>query len=337
MAMNSIKCILPARQRGMSLIELMISMLLGLFIVLGIGTLFVQNKQSYRQDEMIARMQEDARYALNTIVDDIELAGFWSNMFNPGGIVVDDEVTIATDCGDGTANWIYDTQQSVVTYDGTTGGAINSIFGCIADHEPSTDAIAIRRVEGSSMEAKGQALEADEVYLRTNGAVGLLFENHAFTPDIPVGGVDVANWRYIPRIYYVRNHAQTEGDGIPTLCAYQLDYSGASPTMTEECIAQGVERFEIEYGMDTGVDGVADRYVSNPTVNQLRANRLVSVRLHLLMRSIDADPTNPNTKTYTIGNLPAYTPDDNFARRVYTTTVLVRNSRNLHCMTTGAC
>lgn len=323
----------------MSLIELMISMMLGLFIVLGVSTLFVQNKQSYRQDEMIARMQEDARYALNTIVDDIELAGFWSNMFNPGGIVVDDEITLAQDCGNGSANWMYSTDDLVAAYDSTTaGGTIASVFGCInaTNHQPDTDGIAVKRVEAMSMESKPSALVAEEVYLRTNGVLGLLFENHPFTPDIDISGPNVEHWRYVPSVYYVRNFANTAGDGIPTLCRYSMDYSGTSPKMAEECIAQGVERMQIEYGIDTDVDGVANRYLSNPTVTQLQ-QRLVSVRLHLLMRSIEADPTNPNNKTYTVGNLAAYTPADNFYRRIYTTTILVRNSRNLRCMQTGSC
>lgn len=329
------------RQAGLSLVELMIAMLLGILIVGGMAALFVQNKNSYNQDERVARMQEDARFALNEIVRDVELAGFWSNLLNPVSIVVDDELAITQDCGDGTANWMYTPLQAVTAYDKpTNGNAISTMFGCIdaSAYRAGTDAIAIKRVEGMPMERKDNPdddLADSEVYLRTNGVLGLLYTNAStFTPDAVIAGV-AQNWRYMPRIYYVRNYAATAGDGIPTLCRYYLDFSAATPTSTEECLARGVENLQIEYGIDTDTDGVANQYFSNPTAAQLQS-QLVSVRIYLLMRSVEPDPGYTNIKMYNLGNT-VYdpNPDDNFYRRVYTTTVLVRNTRNLRCVNMG--
>lgn len=325
------------RQHGLSLVELMIAMTLGLLIVGGMGALFVQNKGSYTQDEQVARMQEDARYALNSIVDDIELIGFWSDIFTPGSINAHADLTSAgtsAGCG-GTTAWIYNPVQAAVVFDHTAAG-INTVFNCIAnaDHQANSDAIGINRVEGAAIDATaaaGGALDAQTVYLKSNGANGILL-----TPgmsDATVSGT-LNYWQYKPKIYYVRNYAESAGDGIPTLCVYQLSEDLATPTMQETCIARGVESLQIEYGVDTDTDGVANIYTSTPTTNWLQ-NRLVSVRVHLLMRSQQPVAGYTNTKTYSLGNLDNYTPKDAFYRRVYTTTILVRNTRNLRCIDMG--
>ncbi|MEE8119589.1 MAG: prepilin-type N-terminal cleavage/methylation domain-containing protein, partial [Gammaproteobacteria bacterium] len=100
-----------SHQQGLSLIELMIAMTLGLMIVAGMATLFVQTRKSFTQDEMIAQMQDDARFAMNEIVRDVSLGGFWATLLDPVNITVDTAPApaLANDCGDGTANWMYQT------------------------------------------------------------------------------------------------------------------------------------------------------------------------------------------------------------------------------------
>lgn len=331
-------------QRGMSLIELMIAMTLGILIVAGMATLFTQNKNSYRQDEKIARMQEDARFAMNEIVDDIELAGFWSNLHDPATITVDADLVVSQDCGDGTANWIYDPMQPIAAFDTQTAGTDpNAVFECLtnANWQAGSDVFLIKRVEGMALEEKTTApaaATAPRVYMRTNGVIGWLHQSGDASGEPSFGAGTVENWLYLPALYYVRNYAETAGDGIPTLCRYSMNYAqdvaGGNPSLVEECLAQGVETMQLEYGIDNNSDGVANLYLSNPTAAQLAAD-LVSVRVHLLLRSLTADQNYTNTKTYSLGNLDYDPVDDGFYRRVYTTTISVRNPTNLLCMQAG--
>ncbi|HEX6930465.1 MAG TPA: PilW family protein [Gammaproteobacteria bacterium] len=318
---------IPLRQRGLSLVELMIAMTLGILIVGGMGMLFVQNKTSYIQDEQVARMQEDARFALNMLVDDVELIGFWSDIHTPTAIATHADITGNAGCS-GSINWIYVPQRPVVVFD-HTGTSINSAFNCIADasRQANSDAIAINRVEG----AQTTTLDAQTVYLKSNGASGVLMTSSML--DSTVTGT-INWWQYKPTLYYIRNYAETAGDGIPTLCVLELSEDLATPTMTETCIARGVESLQVEYGIDTDVDGVANTYSSAPAATLL-TDRLVSVRLHLLMRSQQPIAGYTNDKSYSLGNLDSYQPNDGYYRRVYTTTVLVRNTRNLRCIDIG--
>jgi type IV pilus assembly protein PilW len=63
------------RQRGLTLIELMIAMVLGLMIILGVVSFFITNNQTYRVNEALAKMQENARIALELLSREIRMAG----------------------------------------------------------------------------------------------------------------------------------------------------------------------------------------------------------------------------------------------------------------------
>jgi len=64
-------------QQGLTLIELMIAMLLGVFLIGGILQIFISTKQSYRMQENLSRLQENGRYAIDFIARDIRMAGYW--------------------------------------------------------------------------------------------------------------------------------------------------------------------------------------------------------------------------------------------------------------------
>ena len=94
---------------------------------------------------------------------------------------------------------------------------------------------------------------AGQVYLRTNGTVGLLFKEPASAAPPVVVAPPLADWEYRPSIYFIRNYSNAPGDGIPALCKKVL--TGVGPSMTSECIAAGIEDLQIEYGIDLNDDG----------------------------------------------------------------------------------
>ena len=63
------------RQRGVTLIELMVAMVLGLIVAAGIVTLFLSTSSSNRAQNQMARLQEEGRYAVNRISADLKMAG----------------------------------------------------------------------------------------------------------------------------------------------------------------------------------------------------------------------------------------------------------------------
>jgi len=75
--MNTQRASLPLRrQRGMSLVELMVAMTIGLILTVVIANLFLGTKQTYRTQDDLARMQENVRFAFQIIGRSVRLAGY---------------------------------------------------------------------------------------------------------------------------------------------------------------------------------------------------------------------------------------------------------------------
>lgn len=102
-------------QQGFTLVELMISMTLGLILLLIIGTAFVSSRQAFREQEDNARIQESGRFALEFIGRNIKQAGHAEVPFS--GIKVEFEGTAIR--GTNGAAGVADTV--TVQYDGAFG------------------------------------------------------------------------------------------------------------------------------------------------------------------------------------------------------------------------
>jgi type IV pilus assembly protein PilW len=322
------------RQRGMTMVELLVAMLLAVILGAAIVSAFAANSHSFNQDESVLRMQDDARHALRELSFAVSMAGHYGELLVPGAITNDDNLTVGTDCGaGGVVEWVYRTvspgtgdSQSITSVDNATGAAANANHSCIqaGELEAGTDVISIKRVSG----ARSAATTAGRVYLRTNGTVGLLYQAPApVTPDLDVP-LPRAEWEYRPSVFFVRNYANVSGDGIPTLCKKVL--RGNLPGMITECLATGIENLQIEYGIDTSGDSNPNLYLPNPTVAEIQ--NVVTARIFLLARTTDLDFRYVNDKTYNISNAPAFQPDDGFHRRVFSTTVTIQNIRSLSAM-----
>lgn len=322
------------KQQGMTLVELMIAMSLSLLLGAAVMSVFVNNRHSFNQDENLQRMQDDARHALREITFDIAMAGHYADLLIPGSVTNDNSLSLTTDCGPvGAAEWMYQTVQpgtsqflSVVALDNASPAQAAANFSCIngAEFVDGTDVVAIKRVAGIRAGARVNG----QVYLRTNGTVGLLFRE-------PLGGVTAiavpapnSDWEYRPSIYFIRNYENTPGDDVPTLCKKVLRIPG--PGMTTECIAAGIENMQVEYGIDITGDGFTNLYLPNPTLLQMQS--VVAARVTLLARAADIDTRYENAKTYLLSNADPYTPQDNFHRQTVSTTVGIQNIRSLNAM-----
>lgn len=62
-------------QAGVTLIELMIAMVLGLLLILGLSNVYLAQRQSYRVNENLARMQDNARIAFELMARELREAG----------------------------------------------------------------------------------------------------------------------------------------------------------------------------------------------------------------------------------------------------------------------
>jgi type IV pilus assembly protein PilW len=321
-------------QRGLGLVELMIAMMLSLLLSIAVISVFTANSRSFQQDENVLRMQDDARHALRELAFELSMAGHYADLLIPGSVTPDDSLTLSSDCGPiGTDDWMYQTVAagtglalSVVALDNATAADAAANFSCIdaGEFQEGTDIVAVKRVAGvrTGVPANGR------VYLRTNGTVGLLFQEPV--TSVPVIDIPMprADWEYRPSVFYVRNYADMPGDGIPTLCRKTL--GGATPGMMTECLASGIENLQVEYGIDTSDDGDANVFLPDPTIGQMQT--AVSARIFIQARTLEDDLRYQNDKTYTLSNAAPFVPGDGFHRRIDSTTVTIQNIRSLNVM-----
>lgn len=81
-----------SRARGLSLIELMIAMVIGLVLMLGVTQIFIASRAASRLSEGAARTQENARFALDFLQRDLRMAGHFG--------CVNDQAHVVKNTGD---------------------------------------------------------------------------------------------------------------------------------------------------------------------------------------------------------------------------------------------
>lgn len=331
------------RQQGLSLVELMIAVTLGLIVLTAILAVFSQNSRSFRQTETVARMQDSARFALDSLARDLSMAGYYGGMYGAASIA-GLTAAPANDCGAADSStspatpWAFRLGRRVEFRNQGSTTPVATAFPCLGTATTpvaaDTDIVAIRRVAGQATAelASGSTaqLRAGQFYLKTNGTVGSLIHNGssgnyalASSTDQPLQA-PVSFWKYLPRVYFIRSYADTPGDGIPALCRMELQQV-ANATMAVECLADGVENLQIEWGLDADNDCVVDTYTSSPGADAL-AQTAITARLWLLVRSTDPDGGYTDDKHFDFGDYRrAAAQADAFHRRVYSTTVQLRN------------
>lgn len=73
---------LGRRQAGLSIVEFMVGLALGLLIVAGASSMFVGNIVSARRLQVEARLEQDLRAAMDMITRDLRRGGYWANAMN---------------------------------------------------------------------------------------------------------------------------------------------------------------------------------------------------------------------------------------------------------------
>ena len=134
--------------KGVTLIELMVALTIGSFLMLGAVTVFMQSRTTFRINESVSRLQENSRYALDAIEPDIRMASYFGLTSRPTKIgnsatVLDPVPAGLAVNGDCRQNWSID-------FDINIGGSNNGYawicpaFG--TGPQPTSDTLEIRRV-----------------------------------------------------------------------------------------------------------------------------------------------------------------------------------------------
>lgn len=340
-------------QRGLTLVEVMVGVAIGLVILAALSLLFAGSSRSRGETERAGLRTDNGRHALDTLATELAHAGFLGEL-DPRGLPAPASRPAA--CASDLATLEAAVTLPVLGHDQPTPAQVASpALACLGGGlMPGTDLLVVRRaatcVQGT---ADCTALTAG----------GLGFQASSCADASELGGTDsdgrlrlaafpgAARFtlrqrdcvtpaplrRYLVRIYFIARD-DAPGDGIPSLKRVELDPGGGFGAPVT--LVQGVQDLQVEWGLDSNGDGAVDLYASDPDGWCASASPPVppgacwqlpvTARLFVLARSVEPSPDWRDTRRYTLGQSGPVVPvagpfGDGWRREVYARTVALRN------------
>ncbi len=320
---------LKHNETGLTLVELMVALAIGSFLMIGAVQIYNQSRQAFIVNESVARVQETAQFAIDTIEADLRMASNWGRTSralsiegrsligqeNPLGLAVDDE------CG---VSWVLDIATPVDGDNNTYN------LACLAENggQVDSDVITIRR---ASVLPAPLGPQAGRLQIQSTRLQGIIFNDGT----VPAGfsPADSATHNLMISSYYV----DTDSDlipGTPTLRRKTLVMDGGASTIIDQEIAPGVENIQLQLGIDVNEDNTVDRYV-NPgdavydpeAAGYIPGARVITARVWLVVRGIAPEVGIEQVKGFTPGDRDLGVPADQFRRMQVSKTILLRNAR----------
>ncbi len=314
-------------QAGLTLVELMVALAIGSFLMIGAIQIYNQSRQAFVINESIARVQETAQFAMDTIEADLRMASNWGRNSrsldvegrsilgnpNPNGLPV------PTDCG---VDWVLNLAMPI---DGT-----NNVYALpcapTGDAQLNSDVVTVRRASVAPV-----PLEAGRLQIQTTRVQGEVF-NDGLIPGA-FTAADSATHNLMVNSYYVSQTSDLIPD-TPTLRRKTLMMVGGVAVIQDLEIAPGVENIQLQFGIDVDKDNSVDRYVNpgDPIYDPSAAGfipgaRVLTARIWLVVRGIHIEPGVQDNRNYQPGDVVLGIPNDNYRRMQVSKTILLRNAR----------
>ena len=332
---------LLSKQMGISLVEVLVALVISLFLLGGIVQVYVGNKVTFKFTNALAEVQENGRFALDLMSQDLRLANQWGCVaFDPT------DTTNINDTLNGTHPGydadFHDFLSPTVTLPGAIAGTNNAGLN-------GSDLLMVRggkpgqtNVEGPFTAAATQSLNTNPIGSIGAGDIILVArcgENDLLNaPDadiLSVSSVDTTNPVQTVINVTANKSQQFQNDamvielqtvtysignaasGNGELALFRQEFNAAAQELVE-----GVEDMQILYGIDSDNDQFPNQYVTSDLVPNF--NAVVSLRIMLLIHSID-DFVTEAPQTYTFNSVVPTTAADRRLRQVFTTTIALRN------------
>jgi type IV pilus assembly protein PilW len=294
-------------QHGLSLVELMVSLAVGLLVTGIVIAMFSQSKRSFNQDNAVSVMQENGRFALQILQNEIMHAGLAGSMHVPDTIV-----PLPTPSGDCSTkvDWSNLITSPIEYYENASDPDLN----CITGAKPNTHALIIKRTSQTPY----TSFDNEKNYFYTEGLGGTFFVGSNSAP-----GAEGTSWEYYAHIYYI-----ADTNGIPGL--YRKRLIGDTVGVGEE-VVPGIADFAIQFGVDDVDDNIARTLSYTTDLAAANSPLSITARISVLAQSLSQDFSTTNSRKFSL--YPSDTSyfeygitDRNYFGRVFTTTAAIRNN-----------
>ncbi len=342
------RVILRVGQRGYSLIELLVSLSIGVFLLAGAISLLAKTRDLYRTNESAARLQETARYAMSTIEGDLRMTNYWG-LSNRADLVENAPGLDPADPAE--ADPTYSLPADLSGYATTISAcgdlwvvllvryieATNNEYGLDCAPEttagasaaaPGADQLTIRRASTELIAAADLAGTAGQIKLRSSRTRSALFSGGTVPAGYAEPGAETH--ALVVHGYYVNQNSDLRA-GTPALHRKALRFAGGAPVIVDEEIVPGIEDLQVQLGIDTTGDQNAE-YFADPDAPVPAGDAVIAARIWLLVRAEQAETGFTDDRVYeyadrTVAAGAAYAPADGFRRLLVAKTIALRNTR----------
>ena len=330
-------------QTGLTLTELMVALGIGSFLMIGAIQIYNQSREAFVINESIARVQETAQFAMDTIEADLRMASNWGR--NSRGLAVEGRSLIGdadptnlsppADCG---ARWVLDLGKPIDGNNNSFGLACLPTAAAGAA-QTNSDVVTVRRASVAPVLPANGRFQIQSTRIQSevfkNGLVPNSFAPPA-APAFPATPTDPsATHNLLVNSYYVAKKSELIPD-VPTLRRKTLTMSAGASVVEDQEVAPGVENIQLQLGIDVDQDNTVDRYVNpgdpiydpNAASGYVPGARVMTARIWMIVRSVTPEYGVQDTKTYKPGDLAtALTLGDGYRRMQVSKTILLRNAR----------
>lgn len=338
------------RQVGLSLVELMLSITIGLLLLAGVTTLIVQQSNARAELDKSGRQIENGRYALTLLQDDIQHAGFYGQY--SGALAT---LTALPDpCATDVTTIDSSLAMPLQGYDAPTA-VPEPLSACLPDanHITGTDILVVRRLEADDTLPTIATAVAGQVYVQATPDAKVTGSGPDPTPSAPTvytlkqkDATTAAELRkYVEHIYFLSpcnvyaagattcTAAADGGNPIPTLKRLEITTVGGATAFVMTPLVDGIQNMQFDYGIDpNGAGTAASPFVTAPTVDFTvtppvnQWPNVMAVQVNLLARNVDPSGGYVDGKKYNMGVGGSVGPfSDAYKRHAYTALVRAVN------------
>lgn len=351
-------CCPRVKQSGVTLIELMISMAVSLFIIGAVLYVVFDSRTTYVYNEAVSRVQENGRIATQIIAHELRMAGYFG-CFKPRDVLAEESLighvnVVATP----SPVTILTAAQAIqgVSYaagapafvgpDGVAGSSVISITKgsnspvqlagnlatltapVLTDDNPDRfaagDILLITDCTSADLFRASDVTQAGGTFTITHDAGNT---TNAFSRPFNQSATVMA---FRQQDYFVRATPRLDNAGQPVLALFERVNGQVSE------LVEGVEDMRLRYGVDTTGDSIANVYRTEALMAPNDWPRVVSARVELLVASVEDRIVAEDVRqglVYLFDGVarPATDPSirqDNRFRQVFETTVAIRNRLN---------
>lgn len=348
------------RIAGLSIVELMVALTIGLILLAALTRLFVSSRSTYTLEEGLARVQESGRFAMEFLAQDIRMAGYAgcsanlsssdvgnivapaasATTFNPDGLA-GYKHTCTSSCTGALSEWDPDLPSEYFP-----SGSITPVTG--------TDVLIIQRADTTDAHLTGQDSNNANVQISNNATLegqlaagDILMVSDCKGADIfratnvseGTGKITVAhssasntsnrlahtydNTAQIMKLVtrvYFIGRRDNSTGNPPAL--YRKDLGNSGNLITQELV-EGVEVMRISYGEASGTNKYIDTYRNPSSVGNWR--KIFTTRVGLLVVTTANVEQAEDTRTYNLAGVSVGPYNDKKRRRAFNSIIQVRN------------